>query len=309
MALLFENESSEAEKLISFRPVSTDDISLLRHYFANLSSRSCDFSIGGVLLWKEYFKYEIAEFESSLFIKGFDPVGNSVIFHIPCGDIEFERFISIVKNWCERNNINNAVVILPETNSSDEYEADKTANSSYLLGWMEYLYDANRFVAYSGKKMEKKRNHFNYFVNNFSPYSVEEICEHNIPDLLAFTVDFADNRNGDDLADYECNQVLDALRNFSLYGYEGIAIRIEGKIVGYSFGEIAYDTFVIHVEKADTNYRGSYQAVASALARFAIEKYQCKYLNREDDMGVQSLRRSKLSYHPSLFINKRIVKI
>ena len=100
------------------------------------------------------------------------------------------------------------------------------------------------------------------------------------------------------------------LRDFGLYPFEGIALRKDGRIIGYTFGELTGDTFHVHAEKGDVSYRGVYQALASRMAKAVKDSHpQVSYLNREDDMGFLSLRRSKLSYRPSLVINKKVIEI
>lgn len=99
-----------------------------------------------------------------------------------------------------------------------------------------------------------------------------------------------------------------ALASYFVYGFTGIVIRIDGKVAGFTFGEPNGDTFFVHVEKGDIEYRGIYQALSSAMARLVRKLLpEVAYLNREDDMGFEALKSSKMSYHPILFIDKRLL--
>ena len=81
-----------------------------------------------------------------------------------------------------------------------------------------------------------------------------------------------------------------------------------GTIVALSVGEVVGDTLYCHVEKARVDYAGSYQAIVSWFAKYALEK-DTLYINREDDSGEERLRYSKLAYRPIDLIEKYWVAI
>ena len=88
-----------------------------------------------------------------------------------------------------------------------------------------------------------------------------------------------------------------ALLNMEKLNLKGGAIRINGKIAAFTLGEVLNpETALIHFEKADTAYDGIYQAINN---EFLIHEWSdMKYVNREEDMGIEGLRKAKLSYCP-----------
>ena len=57
-----------------------------------------------------------------------------------------------------------------------------------------------------------------------------------------------------------------------------------------------------NIEKADESIRGLYQAI---LREFLIHEFpDFQYVNREDDMGLEGLRKAKLSYKPEILLKK-----
>ena len=83
----------------------------------------------------------------------------------------------------------------------------------------------------------------------------------------------------------------------------GGAIRVEGKIVAFSFGApINHDTFGVHVEKADVSYEGAYTVINQEFSAHLPEQYT--YVNREEDLGIPGLRQAKLSYQPAILLEK-----
>lgn len=91
--------------------------------------------------------------------------------------------------------------------------------------------------------------------------------------------------------------------NFAALGLKGGVLRIAGKLAAFSIGEpISHSVFGVHIEKADIQYHGAYPAMAQQFAAHFAQDYA--YLNREEDLGIPGLRKSKLSYHPALLLEK-----
>ena len=85
-------------------------------------------------------------------------------------------------------------------------------------------------------------------------------------------------------------------------------LRIAGKLAAFSIGEpISRSVFGVHIEKADIQYHGAYPAMAQQFAAHFAQDYA--YLNREEDLGIPGLRKSKLSYHPVALLEKYVVTV
>lgn len=291
---------------LDFKDITDNDVELLQHFFNQYPSRSCDFSVGGVLLWNKFYNYQYCIIGETLIIMGTWPESNLKIFYEPRGEMSLEEYKDLVANYC-RINKEKGILLLPEEYAPVEDGDGRPVDQTLMPDWMEYIYEIDKFINFPGKKMSKKRNHLNFFKNHYD-YSIEEINEDNADELVKFTDDFSINHSDDKIAVYEAEEVKRALLSYSSYPYLGILIRVNGKIAGYTFGEVISDTMIIHVEKGDINYGGVYQALSSFFAEAVKEKYpEVQYLNREDDMGSEDLRKSKLSYHPSKFIGKRVI--
>lgn len=293
---------------LHFRPVSPSDIPILSHFFHAYPSRSCDFTIGGVLIWADMFDYKIAEYEGSLLIKGRMPGSDRELFYSPIGPMASELFLNLVWEYCRKRGLQGSV-LLPEEHAPSE-EGDGMPHFPELMeGMTEYLYDIERFKTFGGRKMEKKRNHLNFFNHHYDAVTAELVTGRDAAELISFTLAFG-LAHQDDTADYECRNLIEQMRDYDRYPYFGMLLRDRGQLIGYTFGEAIGDTFVIHAEKGNIDYRGVYQALASRLANAVAQRYpEIRYLNREDDMGYEHLRQSKLSYHPTLYIAKRMIQI
>ena len=110
----------------------------------------------------------------------------------------------------------------------------------------------------------------------------------------------------DEGLEQEQEAIYEALDNFSTLGFKGALICIDDKCAGYTFGEMLNsDTLVIHVEKAHMEYDGGYQAIGNLFLNKVYEDVQ--FVNREQDLGVEGLRRVKESYKPIRIVKKSII--
>ena len=173
----------------------------------------------------------------------------------------------------------------------------------------DYVYDINDLAELKGRRYQQKRNHVNRFMAEHPEAYVEVITEEHLQQIRAFAAEwYARRLREEPEEDIAMERVAlgRALRNFGKLGLEGLMLCAEGKIVAMTLGSrLSEDTVDVHYEKADTDFHGAYPAINRAFARYIREKYpQVKYLNREDDMGDEGLRKSKLSYHPHHMVEK-----
>ena len=169
----------------------------------------------------------------------------------------------------------------------------------------DYIYDIKRFQNFSGKKLQKKRNHLNAFYNNYPDFVYQNINEGNLNEIKKFCEKWYSKHEGTFLEhDKEANfSVLDA---FFKLNVKGGCLLINGEIKAFIITSLQNnDTMQVNIEKADESYRGIYQAL---LKEFLRDNYlEAKFMNREDDLGLENLRKAKRSYYPEIILeNYRI---
>lgn len=299
-------KSRKKDSVLDFRSITLDDIDMLRDYLAEFKSESCDYSIGGILMWTRYFHYELAEKAGFLFMKGDSPVDGSPLFSLPLGG-DISKGLETVREYCDAEGID-AKVMLPVVNLADAGFDSESGDE--LKGWSDYVYDIDKFIGFPGKKLQQKRNHLNYFRNNFGDAEIKEITLDDKDDLVEFAVEFGTGHDTDEMSVYETEETISLIENLESYPMKGIVVRYAGKVIGFTIGEVIGDMLFAHVEKGNTDYRGIYQLLASELCKLAKSYYpDLKWVNREEDVDNESLRQSKLSYRPDHMIEKRIVRL
>lgn len=159
----------------------------------------------------------------------------------------------------------------------------------------DYIYSTEQLINLPGRRFHSKRNHINTFTAQYD-YKYHSISRRNIfllneaADLL-FT-----ERDNEDLSE-EYDAILNLINAFEELDLKACVITVNDKIAAYSIGErMNSDTALIHTEKADRSYNGLYSVINRDFLR--AEFSDTIYVNREEDMGYEGLRKAKLSYNP-----------
>jgi hypothetical protein len=174
----------------------------------------------------------------------------------------------------------------------------------------DYVYRTRDLIDLKGREYHGKKNHLNYFHRTFD-YEYVTLTSDMADDAMRFIDEF--NKRKDvpphemELLKMEELAMKDVFRNIEKVGYKAGAITIDGKIEAIAIGgELGKRAVTEHVEKANVNFRGLYQAINNEFCKHMAS--HVKYINREEDMGIPNLRKAKLSYRPCKLIEKYIIK-
>ncbi|TLD84889.1 DUF2156 domain-containing protein [Helicobacter trogontum] len=166
----------------------------------------------------------------------------------------------------------------------------------------DYIYKTQDLIELTGRKYHKKKNHLNRFFDEYRGFTFENIDENNTNELLE-TWKKWDNSGSDIGLQNESKGIISVFENYSNLGLLGGLLRFNDNIIAFSFGEIiSQNLCIIHIEKADINYRGAYQAINQQLLLHCFS--DITYVNREEDLGIEGLRKAKLSYNPEFILEK-----
>lgn len=173
----------------------------------------------------------------------------------------------------------------------------------------DYVYAVDDLADLKGRKFQKKRNHFNRFCAAHPNYEIQPLTACNMTLAQHMVNDWFRNRMKDDPdGDYLLENIAlaRAFQNLDGLNMEGIILMDGGQVLAVTMGSrMAPDTFDIHFEKAREDVEGAYNAVNCEFARYLRLKYpEVQFLDREDDMGLEGLRKAKLSYNPHHMIEK-----
>lgn len=297
--------------MIEFHTPVPEDKTWVDELLARSSYRGCDYNFTNIFVWKKAYGLEIGRFEDFLIIHLCGRMGCSYMY--PAGSGDIAGAVRAMEADAARRGQPLRLVCLTRRQMAEleeffpgqfDYQADRDG--------YDYLYEIDRLADLGGKKLHAKRNHINRFMENNPTWVYEEITPESLPECLEMDKQWylrSLQREGEaeerDLGD-EGIALRTAMEHYHQLGLEGGLIRVYGEVVAFTMGDrLTADTFDVHFEKAYSELQGAYAMINREFARWVRTRHpEIKYLNREDDMGVEGLRKAKLSYYPDLLVEK-----
>ncbi|MDE5849652.1 MAG: phosphatidylglycerol lysyltransferase domain-containing protein [Muribaculaceae bacterium] len=298
---------TEVSEELKFRPITHADMETIFQYLQMETGRTTDFSYAGILMWVDYFKYEYAISDETLFIKGVvENDTETPAFSLPIGKLPLRESLEKIRSYCRSKNIPAVLSAVPEY-AIEELEEAGISSINPLEDWGDYLYDAEKLSTLSGKKMSKKRNHVNKFDSLYTDSRLEPLDASNVDRAIEFMTIV--DEEGDDvpMAVEErrmTRKLLDLIKEGDIR-LEGAILMVGDEVAAFTIGDVKNDTLFVHVEKASRAFDGSYEKINKEYAALMCARHpEIKFINREDDSGDEGLRKAKQSYHPVEILNK-----
>ena len=298
---------------LHFKPLTLADIPVIDEFLHRDPSRTCDYTIGGIYMWIDYFSYRYCIVEDTLFIEGTaedDP--GQVAYSLPIGTLSLPEAIGLLRIHCETEGHSLRFSAIPEDKLHLFSEAGSCVISP-LTDWSDYLYDAQALATLSGNALKKKRNHVNRFLADNPGTTLLPLTSADIPEVKQFLTAIAPEQHQSLLAQVERTQTYHVLDNWDAYSavFSGALLRDKtGRLVAFAIGETVGDTLFVHIEKMDHEVPGAGESINKLFAGHMLAEYPgIRYINREEDVGDPGLRAAKQSYHPAMLLPKYNVLI
>lgn len=294
--------------MLDFKPVTINDKEAIQFFFDKADYRNCDFSFSNIFCWQNSYNTSFAIADDFLFFH-FNTHGRwGYLF--PVGDGDLGKAVVQLGMDAQKRQI--PLLIFAVTRKMFElieeimpgefiYETDRK--------WSEYIYSSEDLITLTGKKYQPKRNHINKFKRTYT-WEYLPITQEIIPDCKELYRRWCAENGGcnseQSLAE-ESVATHRAFEHFERLGLTGGALRIDGEILAYSYGQpLTEDTFGVHAEKSLYEINGGFVMINQQFAERNCVGYQ--YINREEDLGLESLRKAKLSYYPAIILEKGFLR-
>lgn len=291
--------------MIIFKNLELADRDSINSKLQSQNYRASDLCFTNLFAWGKKFNTQFAVTDEWLFIRFKDNDGrNSYLKPIGMGDIkkgveilleDHKKFDSIFQiRGITKEMINELEVAFPNT---FDFQLNRSVS--------DYIYTTEKLRDLRGKKLQSKRNHINRFKREHE-WQYKSLT--NNPELVAECKSMLDKWMEISLEDdpslmYDNFATTIMLENFEYLNLRGGVICVDNEMLAFSIGEpLTKDTIVVHVEKAFASVNGAYAIINQQFAIHETEGYT--YINREEDMGVENLRRAKLSYQPDILLEK-----
>jgi len=285
---------------VNFTPIELSHKDKINYYLKAQIIESSELTFTTMYIWRNAFNFAFAEVDDCLIIKaqdnGFPP---SLRCPLGSGDKksavekackhflkigEKPRFYGITENMAE---------------ALGELFADKFIIRE-MEDYSDYVYKSERLINLSGKKLHSKRNHLNTFKNNYK-HEYSKITTADSKDIInAYDKWFSSD---DMYLLSERGSIIDILNNYDKLDLVGGKLTANGEICAFTMGEqLNENTAVVHIEKANTDVKGAYAAINQMYVQ--NEWSHIENINREEDCGIEGLRKAKQSYYPDFMIKK-----
>ena len=291
--------------MIDFQRLDLDQKSRYDAILTNCGQRGCGYSFVNLFLWGR----QKAAFlrERLALLSQFD---RRIVYPFPVGEGDLKEAIdTLIRDAQDRGIPCYLSALLKEDCETIEalYPGRFTFHSD-RDSW-DYVYNIHDLADLKGRKFQKKRNHLNRFEEAHPNCQFLPLDESNrVAAFMMLGQWYRDRAKIDTEHNFKLEQ-LALQRAFAFQkelGLEGLVLVEDGKVLAFAMGSrLNSTTFDIHFEKALEEVDGAYPAINRGFARYLREKYpELLYLNREDDLGLEGLRKAKLSYNPAFMVEK-----
>ncbi len=268
--------------------------------------RGCEYNFTNTFLWNEAFRQDIIRIGYFASVRLTDAKGTRYLY--PAGRGNVAEAIEALKRDATELQIPFWLIGLTDEGRST-LDNLFPGRFSYQenRGMFDYLYLVDRLADLPGKHLHAKRNHIRRFEEHYPDWRFELLTAENLPECREMDeIWYRQNHSeGDTLSD-EAKALRKAFSCFRELGLEGGLIRAGGRVVAFAIGDrMGADTYDIHFEKAFSDIQGAYAIINREYARWIRSHHGgVVYINRENDMDVEGLRKAKLSYRPDLLLTK-----
>lgn len=289
--------------------MTTDDKKLFEKYRKDVNPISSAQNFTALYMWKDALGIEIAEEDDVLYLKRTKPPIFGFLVPLTLRDEDLPKAMMKLKAHSEENNFPFEMIDVEKwfiekltDNVKKEFPCEYRIYSDHDNS--EYLYDGEKLRTLSGKKMHSKKNHYNNFTKNFQ-YEIKDLHD-SVDDVLEMNRRWLKGRESNyTLGEYE--GIKKILAEPSVFNVKGIAVFIDGRCEAFTISEDTSDESVlVHVEKANDDINGLFTFVNSMNNR--INHKNAKVVNREQDLGLEGLRKAKESWKPIGFVEKFVIK-
>lgn len=261
--------------------------------------QGCDYTFGNLFIWKDLFNQQVALYNGMLCTRSRKPQTGEYQYLFPAGDGDLQDALEFMRRDAKKIGV--PFLLRGFTEKEVPLLADLLPHTfrveSARSEW-DYLYPVSDLSTLAGKKYHGKRNHIARFEED-NDWKYEALSADNKKECEAMCEAWYEEhvKMGNTGALIDKGVVENAFRYFEQLQFSGGVLYRSSRVVGFTIGEpINKDTYAVHIEKAFSEIQGAYAVINREYVRHEMQDYQ--YVNREEDDGLEGLRKAKESYHP-----------
>lgn len=294
--------------MITLEEFSLEKKELINSYLLQKCTQNSEFTFTNLFMWRKSYDIRYAIIDGMFCIMPQHAGGpRSATFPFGTGDVRsvIEKLLAWFRERGEEPLIrlyNDEAVRELVTMFPEKFLITEDVN------YFDYVYSTEELIHLAGKKFHTKKNHVNKFKRLYN-YEYQRLTPKDRAEVTEMFQRWYENKESDipGLAE-EREAVMELLDNWEYLDVTGACLRVDGRMAAFSFGEpLCSDMAVIHLEHADMEYEGSFAAMNQMFIEHEWSDFQ--YVNREEDMGLEGMRRAKLSYRPVFQVKKYVATL
>ena len=287
--------------MLIFREVTSQDRAAIHTYFYGAVGHGSEYSFANLIAWGE---------ARVCFVEGVPLIlsrfGSWQAYLYPLN----AKFLPLLREDARERGIKFRIWGLTAQEVASLSSPDLSIKA--MRNSFDYVYDIERLCELRGKKLQSKRNHCNRFALENPDHKIVELTNDLLPQCKELAKRWFvahEEATGNDYSGEKC-AMSKVFAQFEALQMEGLALLCDGEIAAFCMGNrIRKDMFDVNYEKALADIHGAYPTINRAFARYIHAKYpEIKWINREDDMGLEGLRKAKESYYPDLLLEKFVAE-
>lgn len=292
---------------MQFHPIHLSDKAEVETLFRQKNYPSDQYSFGNLYIWRNILHVAICLEDGELFVRTGKP--DNYTFMCPLGPMDLKAAVERLLGWCREEGCSFRMEWVPEEDKAAlEVLFGDRVHISEDRDHADYIYSREKLSTLAGKKLHAKRNYINRFRD--LNWSYEPISRENMEECRQMQHAWCRENDccthPDQQAD--CCAVQQAFQHYESLGLTGGCLRLDGKVIAFTIGEpLNSDTFIVHIEKAFADIPGAYPMINQQFVQHAMADFS--YVNREDDVGDEGLRKAKLSYFPERLLPDYVITI
>ena len=288
--------------LDDFKPIEVQHKEIFNHFFLQDPPQTSELTFTNLFVWRHYYHPIWLQWEDCMLII-FKPEGITPFCLPPIGPVNKRKALDILCDTLQQLTTDVKICRVSEEFVEKYVDHDRYASFFDRVN-SDYVYRTLDLIQLSGRKYHKKRNLLNRFIKNYT-FQYRHLDIELVECLLDMQEEWCEIKECVDKPDLlaEDYAVYEALTHYDELDYRGGAIQINSRIEAFSIGEpLNTDTAVIHLEKANPEIPGLYGAINQLFC--TNDWSDIEYINREQDLGIEGLRKAKESYNPHHMVNK-----
>lgn len=295
---------------MEFKSVEISDKEIFDKYLRVFRPETSELSFTNIFMWRNSYGFKFSVFEDYLILISVSQKSKPYSF-IPIGKGgNLKRVVGILKDYFHENGWELVFNRVDEISlESIKCFVQNENDIIYDRNNSDYIYNADDLAELKGKKFHSKRNHLHNFFKNYD-YEYLELDSQITSHCYGIMDKWCSERSCAEHEEFYCEKLANTelLKNFDNLSCKGAMIKVNGNFEGFTVGEMLNEhTAVIHIEKANSQIHGLYPLINQMFCKYGLK--EASFINREQDLGIEGLRKSKLSYNPVKLVNKYTVII